>query len=381
MNKILINGLLLNRQFTGVQYYAENLIKALGSLNCKDCHFEIILPGSYNGGLINTENLEIKKQEFNNGSRVKRIAFENFKLSQYYKQNNCQLFHSPSYVLPYYWDFPSVLTVHDIIALDFPEMCQDESAFYFKLFLPRSIKNATRIIAVSNKVKNDIINRFNVPSEKIEVVYHGIADHYSLDVTDEELYKIKKRYNLPEKYILFVGNIEPKKNLERLVQAFHILKRNTEITHKLVIVGKKGWKYGGLIDIIQKLQIAKEILFTGYVPDKHLQGIYKMASIFAFPSLYEGFGIPPLEAMACGTPVMISDRGALPEIASGNALIVNPLCADQMAGSMYKLITDKSLRQKLTANGMEWVTKFTWENAAIKTLEVYREAIKLSNLN
>jgi glycosyltransferase involved in cell wall biosynthesis len=380
MYKLLLNGLLLNDQFTGVQYYCENLLNALRSLDCKGLQFEVILSNAYCGQLEESNNLSISKIKIDTRNRYKRILFENFMLRKYYRQNEFQLFHSPGYVLPYSWNAPSVLTVHDIIALEHPEFCQDESVVYFKLFLPRSIKKATKIIAVSNKVKEDILKRFAIPPEKIEVIYHGVADCYSEIVPVEELIRIKKQYHLPERYILFVGNIEPKKNLERLVLGFSWLKKNTGIPHKLVIAGKKGWKYEKLFETINKLQLSEELLFTGYVPEKDLPGIYKMASIFVFSSLDEGFGIPPLESMACGTPVLASNQGALPEVTGGNCLQVNPYDIEDIANGIYKLLTNDDLRNKSIEKGKEWVKNFTWERTAKETLKVYEDVLALRNV-
>lgn len=376
MSKILINGLLLNEEFSGVQYYTENLLRALSCPNNKDIRLEVLLSKAYQGQLKPTNNLIIKKLEVNTVNRYKRIFFENFKLGDYHQKSRFQLYHSPSYILPYFWSQPSVLTVHDLITLNYPEFCQTESAVYFRLFLPRSIKKASKIIAVSNKVKNDIINSINVLSEKIEVIYHGIDQNYLLPVTDEELSRTRKKYYLPEKYILFVGNIEPKKNLERLVKAFHILRRNTGITHKLIIAGKRGWKYNGLYEVIHRLQIGKEIRFIGYVPDKDLHGIYKMANVFAFPSLYEGFGIPPLEAMACEVPVLISTDGALPEVTGGNCVQVNAYDVEDIAKGLYRLIVDDNLRGYLVSQGKNWVRRFTWERTARETMRVYEKTLR-----
>jgi glycosyltransferase involved in cell wall biosynthesis len=362
MRRILINGLQLGDHNTGVQYYTQNLYNEF--LKRDEDHFDFQLMRS---PVTDSRSLKI--------NRFERILFENFSLPAYFRRNNFNLYHSPNYVLPYLANIPSVLTIHDLLTLDRPELCQTESALYFKFFLPPSVKKAIRIIAVSNTVKKDILNHFNLPEDKIEVIYHGVNSIFKKS-TDGA---ILEKYHLPEKYILFVGNLEPKKNLERLIRAFDLLKRNTDIPHKLVIVGKKGWKYQSVFDTVAGLKINSEVIFTGYVPLEDLPVIHSMAGLFVFPSLYEGFGIPPLEAMACGAPVLVSDKGALPEITGGTCLQVDPFDMNRIAQGMHQLLTDTHLRNKSVRSGREWVSRFTWENAAKETLKVYEQAINKSH--
>ncbi len=358
MYKILINGLQLSDQNTGVQYYTRNLY--LEFLKQYDRH--------YNFHLLQVSSSDFQTQKNN---RYRRILFENFSLPVNFRRHNFDLYHSPSYVLPYFANIPSVLTIHDLLTLDCPELCQNGSVLYFKFLLPLSVKKANKIIAVSNTVKKDILRHFNIPENKIEVIYHGVSPVFkkSSDTT------VLKKYHLPEKYILFVGNIEPKKNLERLIRAFDLLKKNTALPHKLVIAGKKGWKYKPVFDSIAGLKIAKEVIFTGYVPESDLPAVYSMADLFTFPSLYEGFGIPPLEAMACEIPVLISSQGALPEITGGRCLQVNPFDVHEIAGGINRLLTDDHLRKKSVTAGKEWVKQFTWEKAAEETLRIYEQVI------
>jgi len=291
MQKVLINGLQLSNKNTGVQYYTQNLYEEFFKQNNDKFNLHLIRsssPGSHS--------------PINN--RFERILFENLSLPNYFRKNNFDLYHSPNYVLPFFTNIPSVLTIHDLLTLDYPELCQHESALYFNLFLPRSVKKAIKIIAVSNTVKNDILRHFNISEEKIKVIYHGVNPIFKKSFDEA----ILKKYHLPDKYILFVGNIEPKKNLERVIKAFDLLKKNADIPHKLAIVGKKGWKYNTVFKTITELKIEKEVILCGYVPEGDLPVIYSMADLFVFPSLYEGFGIPPLEAMACEVPVLVSDK-------------------------------------------------------------------------
>ena len=374
MKNILINGLLLNGKLSGVQYYIKNLLDEYDKIQNSKYNIRTLLTSQNKeniiSGYLNIENFSISAK-----NRIKRIIFEHFMLPKLYAANN-ELLHAPGYILPFFWKKASVLTVHDLIALDYPLLCQSETAFYFKLLLPYSIKKATRIIAVSNKVKEDILNSFDIEEEKIHVVYHGISKQFKRIPSNNQITKrVSKKSNLPRKYILFACNIEPKKNLFNLIKAFQKLKTNEEIEHQLVIVGKKGWKYKSFFKKIMELKIEKNIIFTGYIPEEDLPAIYSMADLFVFPSLYEGFGIPPLEAMACEVPVIVSDKGALPEITGGKCKQVDPYNINEMAKGIFKLITDSNLRERSIQEGKKWVKQFSLEKAAIETLRVYEEAI------
>jgi glycosyltransferase involved in cell wall biosynthesis len=371
MSKVLINGLLLTEHFTGVQYYTENLLRAMGLTNKNEIKLGILLPKNYTGNIRSNNNLIAHNTNINSLNRFNRIFFENFKLANFYRLNKYDLHHATSYVLPFFWNYPSVVTIHDLIALIHPEFCQRESAFYFKHFLPRTIKKAAKIIAVSKKVKDDILKQFEISPEIIKVIYLGVDNIFKKIQSEEALIKLKHTYKLPQQFILFVGNIEPKKNLARLIIAFNQLKQQTETNHKLVIVGRNGWKYKSVYSLISALKIDSEILFTGYVPREDLAGIYSLADVFVFPSLYEGFGIPPLEAMACETPVIVSSHGALPETTGGNCLQVDPYDVDDITKTINKLLTDNALKKRTIEDGKKWVKNFTWEKAAEETLRIY----------
>lgn len=379
MNKVLINGLLLNKELSGVQYYIKNLLDEYGRMSSSELEFSALLTSHYQKNIINNKNLRVETLNLENKNRIKRILFEHFRLSKLFIKKY-DLLHAPGYILPYNWKKASVLTVHDLIALDYPQYCQNETVTYFKILLADSIKKATKIIAVSNKVKADILHRFDIKEEKIHVIYHGISERFKrLSANNKITDSIREKYNLPKKYILFVGNIEPKKNLVNLINAFYKLKNKNEIEHKLVIVGKKGWKDKFVYKSVSKLKIDRELKFIGYIPEEDLPAIYSMADLFVFPSLYEGFGIPPLEAMSCEVPVLISNRGALPEITGGSCMQVDPYNIEEIANQIYKLLTDKKMSERLVEEGKEWVKRFSWKTTALETLKVYKEAIYIYN--
>lgn len=373
---VLINGSGLINKPTGVQYYIKNLVNELINQHSKTT-FEIFLWGEnkHITKHFNQEHVAIHNVKFFS-NKLARIAVENTYLPFYFNKKQFNVFHGPAYVLPYFTPIPSVLTVHDLIAFEHPEFCQDQSVIYFNFFLPRSVKKATKIIAVSQTVKNTIIEKFKISGDKIDVIYLGVSEKFRNNLKEDYLQEVKNKYKLPSQFFLFVGNIEPKKNLDRLLEAFIKLKRNTDIPHKLVIVGKPGWKYKSFFNLLSKSNHSEDVVLTNYVCENDLPAIYNLCDVFVFPSLYEGFGIPALEAMACGKAVLISNKGALPEITGNNCLQVDPYSIDEIANGMYNLITDASLKNNLIEKSLKWVKDFTWENTAKRTLKVYEDVCR-----
>jgi glycosyltransferase involved in cell wall biosynthesis len=370
---ILINGMQISSENTGVQYYTKYLYISLNEIAQDEINFHLLDSSGLKltSNNIPQDNSNTKIHPIKN-YRFKRIFLENIILPKYLHKKKYLLYHSPHYVLPLFLKSPSVLTIHDLITLDFPQYCKNDSVLYFKLLLARSIKNATKIIAVSETVKNDIIRHYPIAKDKVRVIYHGINPIFRKTINKTVIDK----YSIPEQYILFVGNIEPKKNIERLIKAFDILKRTTNFTHKLVITGKKEWKCKSVFETIADLKMESEIIFTGYVPEEDLPAIYSMSDLFVFPSLYEGFGIPPLEAMACEVPVITSNKGALPEITGGNCVLVDPYNIKEITNAMQHLLIDKYLRNKNIEDGKAWVKQFSWKRTAIETLKVYKDALQ-----
>ena len=234
--KILINGLSIGKQNTGVQYYSKYL-----HINLKNnCEVELL-----------TLNYSFLKNSF------ARIFYENFFLNSFFNKKNYSIYHATNYVIPFFFKKKCILTVHDLITIDYPKLCKNTSVIYFKLLFKSSLKKAEKIITVSETVKRDIIKHFNVNESKIRVISLGINPIFkrTLNVS------VFNKYNLPKKYILFVGNIEAKKNLKNLVIAFAKLKKNNSCTHKLVFVGKKGWKVSGLMKLIKRLGLENDVFF------------------------------------------------------------------------------------------------------------------------
>ncbi len=282
------------------------------------------------------------------------------------------IFHATDHLLPRFFRIKSVFTLHDLIFLFHPETHKPLNRWFLALMMPRFLRAADAIIAVSECTKRDAVRHYGIPEEKITVIYEGVSPRFR-PADPETVRAVRAKYGLPERFILYVGTIEPRKNLTALLEAYAaLLSRNTRYAARLVIVGKKGWLYEGFFRRLRELGLEERVHFTGYVPDEDLPALYSAATLFVFPSLYEGFGLPVLEAMACGTPVVCSGTSSLPEVAGDAALLVDPTDIPALAAAMERALTDEALRASLRARGLERARRFTWEEAARQTITIYR---------
>jgi glycosyltransferase involved in cell wall biosynthesis len=267
-----------------------------------------------------------------------------------------------------------VLTIHDLIFLLFPEYHLPLNKWFLNSFVPLFIRRADAIIAVSKCTKGDLIRYYSVPSEKIKVIYEGVDARFQPVTEPDALARVRAIYGLPERFILYVGTIEPRKNLSTLLEAYKLL-REEGLEHRLVIVGRKGWLYKGFFQRLRELGLEGEVIFPGFVPDGDLPALYSAADLFVFPSLYEGFGLPVLEAMACGTPVIASNSSSLPEVIEDAGIMVDPLDVGALLRAIELILRDERMRREMRARGLEQAAKFSWERAARETLEVYRSVV------
>jgi glycosyltransferase involved in cell wall biosynthesis len=266
-------------------------------------------------------------------------------------------------------------TIYDIIPYLFPETYTFSTSFRFKCILPITLKISDKIIVISHHTKKDIIKHFKIPEDKIKVIHLAANENYK-PLKENEINKVRKKYNLNYPFILYVGGLEPKKNIPTLLKALYKLKKQG-IEHKLVITGEKRWKYKSIFETMEKLNLQRDVIFTGYVPDEDLPALYNAADLFVYPSLYEGFGLPPLEAMQCGTPVITSNTSSLPEVVGDAGIMVNPYDVDELANEMYEVLTNDGLRDELSKKGLERAKLFSWKKCAEETLKVYEEVYNM----
>ena len=294
----------------------------------------------------------------------------------------------PSHVLPLIHPPRSVVTVHDLGFQYYPEAHTLFQNLYLGWSTRYNARAATRIVADSEATRRDLLRTYEIPADRIVVAYPG-RDESLAPVKDPQILDaVRARYGLSKRYILYVGTLHPRKNLVRLVEAFAALLGTVSSTSEhradgrlerggdlqLVLAGQKGWLYEEIFGKVRKLGLEDRVVLTGYMPEADLPSVLSGALVFAFPSLYEGFGLPVLEAMACGTPVICSNVSSLPEVGGDAAMLIDPLDVDALAGAMYQVITDEALRDKLIEQGMEQIRRFSWRQCASQVLEVLEDA-------
>lgn len=284
---------------------------------------------------------------------------------------NADLFHAPHYVLPPLTRVRSVVTIHDCIHLRFPQYLPNRAAhLYARVFLSSAARRAARVITVSEASKRDIVHFLRTPADKVEVVPNGF-DPSLAAVTPEGLARVRDRFQLDAPFILYAGNIKPHKNVDRLIEAFARLRRRGFEDVRLLVIGDAVSKYGNLRRLVHRHDLHQHVRFFGFVPTETLAALYRLAQVFVFPSLYEGFGLPPLEAMANGTPVVTSNVSSLPEVVGDAALLVDPMDADGIADAIARILGDAGLRAELVRRGHQRVQAFSWERSAARTHQIY----------
>jgi glycosyltransferase involved in cell wall biosynthesis len=280
------------------------------------------------------------------------------------------LFHATEHLLPPLHTTPSVFTVHDLIFHLFPQHHKRLNLWYLNATMPLFCRRADAIIAVSQSTKNDIVRHYGVDGRKITVIYEAAAPHFTPQAP-EWVEKVRQKYNLPDRYVLRVGTLEPRKNLIRVLEALHHLRQRGDVL-PLVLVGSKGWLYEGFFRRLTELHMEDQVILPGYIPDEDLPAVMSGAAMLIEASLYEGFGLPVLEAMASGTPVVCSSAGSLPEIGGNAARYFSPGQVGEMAAQISVVWKDVDLQQAMREAGIARAAQFSWTRAAAETLTVYQ---------
>jgi len=355
---------------TGVGWYIYNIVKELSKSDRNDYIAEFInFMGRHDvKGQIDYD-IKIKQ------NKMLTYTMYNFLTKKLNIRHNLifgtksDIYHFFNFTIPKNIKGKVIVTIHDTVFISAPETMGNRKTLEEYKY---GAKKSDLIITVSKSAKNDIIKNLGVTEDKIEIVHPGIdIESYSKKYEKEYLEKIRKKYKLPLEYILYLGTIEPRKNIERIVKAFKNYKKEVKDDLKLVIVGNKGWKYDNIMKLIESM--GTDIIITGYIDEEDKIPIYKLAQFFTFPSLYEGFGMPVLEAMAAGVPVVTSNVSSLPEVAGDAAILVDPLSEDEILEAYKKILSDKQLQREMIEKGLEQAKKFQWKKSVEVLEKVYEK--------
>lgn len=280
-----------------------------------------------------------------------------------------------TYVAPPVSPCPTVVTVHDISYRLFPQYFPTRVRWMLALLVPFSMRRAGRVITLSRSTRQDILDQYDIPEHKIAVTPAAASPTFRPVANREALQRVSARYGIETAFVLSVGNLQPRKNIRRLVAAYARMPADMRSHHKLVIAGQALWHHSEIYEAAAQEDVLSDVIFTGYVPDADLVLLYNAATLFVYPSLYEGFGLPVLEAMACGTPVVTSAVSSLPEVAGDAALLVDPCDEDAISSALATVLSEPGLARRLSAAGLERARSFSWERTALETLRIYREAL------
>lgn len=288
---------------------------------------------------------------------------------------NVDLLHSTDFIPPLRVNsFRSVITVHDLAFMIWPHFLTEDAARYYGQ-VDQAVRRADHVIAVSESTRNDLIQRLGVPAEKVTVVYEAADPMFRPMPRAEALAALRGKFPLPESFILFVGTIEPRKNIATLLRAYRRLRDRYGVEVGLVLAGAPGWLNDQVFEEVERLELRPYVVFLGRVEAEDLVYLYNAACCLAHPAFYEGFGLPPLEAMACGTPVVASNISSLPEVVGDAGLLVDPQDEEALAVALHRVLTDHSLRAELSAKGQLRAQSFSWRRAAEETMAIYRRVL------
>ena len=353
----------------GIGTYIRNLLRQLARL---DRETEFVLfsrPEDREGLAALGPNFRAVAETAGNYS-----VSEQLRIPLALRRERVTLFHAPHYVLPPLVGCRAVVTIHDCIHLMFPQYLPHRVAHaYARASIALAARRATRVLTVSESSKRDILRFVDAPEDKIDVIYNSYDERFGVEPREGDVVRVRERYQLHDEFVLYAGNVKPHKNLERLIDAFHLV-RNRGLDHlKLVLIGDEISKYSALRRAVHQHQLHKYVRFLGYLPEETLAVMYRLAGVFVFPSLYEGFGLPPLEAMASGTPVVTSNVSSLPEVAGDAALLVDPYDPHAIADGIFRVLTNEDLRRDLRRKGLARAHQFSWEQSVRRVRAIYGE--------
>ncbi len=351
----------------GINWYIQNLLNDLPEADLGIRYTVFVGERRYTGA----PGLDLQLSRLPTHRPAARILWEQAIQPWAVQGVRADLIHGLAFVGPLVSTCPGVVTIHDLSFLFYPQGFRALNRFYLRIFTRLSVRLARRVIAVSESTKRDIVQHYGLSPAKVDVVHNGV-DPCFRRLPAEQVAGFRAKQGLPDRFILFVGTLEPRKNVERLIEAYA---RLPKARPPLILVGGKGWLYNGVFARMEALNLTDEVQFVGYVPAMDLPLWYNAAELFVYPSLYEGFGLPPLEAMACGTPVIASSASSLPEVVSQAGLLVDPTSTEALAAAMERVLADTDVQEKMRAAGLAQAGGFSWRETAKRTVDSYRRAL------
>jgi glycosyltransferase involved in cell wall biosynthesis len=350
----------------GSKTYASNLLSNIHERN------DITL-----FGVDIFQNYTCVEEKLNQQNPLNRLYYDNIKMPKLLKHHDIDVFHGLKGVGPKSETVKTIITVHDIHVLAYPKFSKFKDLVYWKYFSPISIKRADKIISVSEATKKDLIQKMDIPADKIEVIHESYDSKLYCRREDAHQkvrsFLAEKRIDISnKKIILNVNTVSPRKNIDRVIKAFNQV-ASTEKDLILIVAGRDGWKTKKTYEEYNRSPFKDQIHFVGFTPDEIVADMYNVAEVFVYPSFYEGFGLPILEAQACGCPVITSNISSMPEVAGRGALLVDPYSVEEISAAMSSIIFDEASREPLIEKGLTNSAKFSWEKCADRTLQVYQE--------
>jgi glycosyltransferase involved in cell wall biosynthesis len=360
---------------TGVEGYTLNLLTNLFKID-RENQYKLFF-NAFRGPSFDINkafaypNVEIKKTKIPN--KLLNLSFALFNYPKIGRILDCEIFFAPN--IMFYGlskKQKNIITFHDITFSHFPYFYSLKRRLWHLFVNPKKLAQKNDfIITVSQATADDLISIYNIPKDKIRVIYSGIDENLKVCHDQIKLEQIRNKYNLPQNFILSLGSIEPRKNIVGLISAYEKLRCENKINNKLVIAGEAAWCYKKIFKAWEKSEYKKDIIFPGFIEEEDKPCLYNLSKLFVYPSFYEGFGFPVLEAMACNVPVITSFVSSLPEICNGAALLIDPYNIDDLAEGIYNGLIDKDLREKLIEKGLKKVEEFKWEKCARETLKLF----------
>lgn len=367
----------------GIGRYTRSLVRALSQLDTENQYVLFVAGGEADGDGLGDWPANFRLRSVPISDRWLNILWQRLRIPLPIQAwtGPLDVFHSPDFVLPPLGRTPAVLTIHDLSFLQVPWCFVPAFRAYLEAAVPRAVQRARLILADSSSTKRDLVELLAIEAERVQVLYPGVEHRFRPMADREVLDLVRERYGLPQHFVLGLGTLQPRKNFVGLIEAFgHMLALHGEDPGldglRLVIAGGPGWMYADIERAVERAGLAERVQLLGFVEDRDLPALYNLARVFAFPSWYEGFGVPVLEAMACGTPVVAADNSSLPEVVGEAGLMVDAADTEALAQALFRLLTEQELRTSLQAAGIKQAARFTWQAAASQLMDIYTSADK-----